>query len=208
MFSVFPLMKKRAVFLDRDGTINEDVGYPNDYRKIIIYPYSFDAVKKLNRTGFLTIIITNQSGVGRGLIEEKNLHDIHQKMRADFSKHDAYIDGIYYCPHYIFSTNPIYRKDCSCRKPNTGMALKAASDFDIDLQRSYLVGDKVEDILFGLNIGATPILVLTGFGQKSLLPLKEKESQPEHVAQTLIDAVDWILEKEKKNAPYSPEWHF
>jgi D-glycero-D-manno-heptose 1,7-bisphosphate phosphatase len=191
------MMKKRAVFLDRDGNINEDVGFPSHFNQVNIYPYSFEAVKKINRAGFLAVIITNQSGIGRGFLTELNLRDIHQKIEVAFSKHNAFFDGIYYCPHYLSSSTPLYRKDCSCRKPNPGMALQAASDLNIDLNNSYMIGDKVEDILFGLNIKATPILVLTGFGQKSLSALKEQEIQPGYVAQNLLDAVNWILKTEK-----------
>jgi len=194
-------MKKKAVFLDRDGTINKDVGYPGSYRAIEIYPYSFEAVRKLNEAGFLTVIVTNQSGIGRGLILEKNLQNIHEKMKASFAQHNAYFDGIYYCPHYLFSPNPEYRDDCHCRKPNPGMANQAAEDLDIDTAQSYMVGDKVEDILFGLNIQAKPILCLTGFGQESLPKLKEKGIKPVYVAQTLLDAVKWILRQEKKEDP-------
>ncbi|MFQ6069557.1 MAG: D-glycero-beta-D-manno-heptose 1,7-bisphosphate 7-phosphatase [Candidatus Aminicenantales bacterium] len=190
-------MKKRAVFLDRDGTINVDVGYPNDYNQIDIYPYSFEAIKKLNKAGLLVVIITNQSGVGRGLIRESDLQSIHQKMKEVFASHHAYIDGIYYCPHYVSSTHPAYGKDCTCRKPRPGMAFQAATELEIDLKSSYMVGDKVEDILFGRNIGASPLLVLTGYGQKSLSELREKNIEPAHVAPTLKEAVEWILEKEK-----------
>ncbi|TET67437.1 MAG: HAD family hydrolase [Candidatus Aminicenantes bacterium] len=190
-------MKKRAVFLDRDGTINKDVGYPNSFSLIEIYPYSFEAVRKINNAGLLAVIVTNQSGVGRGLIKERDLHDIHNKMSASFAKHNARFDGIYYCPHHISSSNPKYRKNCSCRKPNPGMALQAAKDLNIETANSYMVGDKVEDILFGMKINATPILVLTGFGQKSLPLLKKKGIKPAYVAQELLDATIWILEKEK-----------
>lgn len=192
-------MKKRAVFLDRDGTINKDVGYPNSFRLIEIYPSSFEAIRKINRSGLLTVIVTNQSGVGRGLIAEKNLDDIHHKLRAVFSKHKAHFDAIYYCPHYNLSSDPRYRKNCHCRKPNTGMARRAAAEFNIDLQNSYMVGDKVEDIHFGLNLRAKSILVLTGFGVQSLPKLKEKRLFPDYVAQDLLDAVSWIMEKEKKS---------
>jgi D-glycero-D-manno-heptose 1,7-bisphosphate phosphatase len=194
-------MKKKAVFLDRDGTINKDVGYPNSYSAIDIFPYSFEAVRKLNQSGLLVVIITNQSGIGRGLIIEENLEEIHQKMREAFSRHDARFDGIYYCPHYLFSPNPEYRDDCQCRKPNPGMAYQAAEELDIDTTQSYMVGDKVEDILFGLNIQAKPILCLTGFGRESLPKLKEKGIKPVYVAQTLLDAVNWILRQEKKEDP-------
>lgn len=189
-------MKKKAVFLDRDGNINKDVGYPNSVDQIMIYPYSYEAVHLLNQAGFLTVITTNQSGIGRGLIKEKDLAAIHQKLRSDFAQHQAFFDGIYYCPHYLSSKFPEYALDCNCRKPNPGMAEQAAHDLDIDLSRSYMIGDKVEDILFGLNIGARPILVLTGYGKKSELALQEKQVTPAFVAHTLLDAVQWLLKEE------------
>lgn len=191
------MTKKRAVFLDRDGTINKDVGYPNSFHLIEVYPFSFEAVRKINESGLLAVVITNQSGVGRGLIEEENLHDIHEKMRMVFSEHNARFNGFYYCPHYTLSKNPKYKKDCSCRKPNPGMACQAAQDLHIDLQNSYMIGDKEEDVLFGLNIKATPVLVLTGFGQDSLQKLRTKGIEPAHVAKNLLDAVKWILDREK-----------
>lgn len=190
-------MKRRAVFLDRDGTINKDVGFPHSFKLIDIYPYSFEAVKKINTSGLLAVIVTNQSGVGRGFIDIRNLRDIHQKLKEAFAQHDAYFDGIYYCPHYLSSSLSEYNKNCQCRKPFPGMAYQAASDLDIDLEHSYMVGDKLEDVLFGLNINAQPILVLTGFGKKTLLQLKQKGVKPAHVASTLMDAVNWILIKEK-----------
>ncbi len=191
------MMKKRAVFLDRDGTINRDVGYPNSYSMIEIYPYSFEAVRKIKEAGFLAVIVTNQAGIGKGFIEEKNLHDIHRKLRLDFAKKKAVFDGIYYCPHYELSEIPQYRGACSCRKPNPGMAQQAARDLNIDTKRSYMIGDKAEDILLGLNIQATPILLLTGYGQKSLSRLKKQKVEPAFVAETLKEAVEWILEREQ-----------
>lgn len=194
-------MKKRAVFLDRDGTINKDVGYPAAFSSIEIFPYSFEAVRKINEARLLAVIVTNQSGVGRGLIVEENLKDLHNKLQLSFSKHNAHFDRIYYCPHYLFSPKPQYKKDCLCRKPNPGMGLQAAEELNIDVKNSYMVGDKVEDIIFGLNIKAKPILCLTGFGQESLPKLKEKGIEPAYIAQTLLDAVSWILQREKYNTP-------
>jgi D-glycero-D-manno-heptose 1,7-bisphosphate phosphatase len=164
---------------------------------IEIYPYSFEAVRKIKDAGFLAVIVTNQSGIGKGFIEEKNLHDIHRRLRSEFAEKKAPFDGIYYCPHFEHSEWPVYRKDCSCRKPNTGMAQQAVRDLNIDTTKSYMIGDKAEDILFGLNIHATPILLLTGYGQKSLLRLKEKGVEPAFVAETLKEAIAWILEREK-----------
>lgn len=186
-------MKKHAVFLDRDGTINKDVGYPNSYGMLEIYPFSFEAIRKINAAGMAAVIVTNQSGIGKGFIEEKNLHHIHRKMSLDFARRKAHFDGIYYCPHYEHSESQEYRKECSCRKPNPGMAHQAVRDLNIDTAKSYMIGDKVEDILFGVNIKATSILVMTGFGSASLPKLIEKGIHPAYVAQNLLDAVNWII---------------
>jgi len=186
-------MTKRAVFLDRDGTINVDVGYPRSYDQIEIYPYSYDAVRKIQAAGFLAVITTNQSGIGRGLLTENDLREIHRKMATAFASQGIHLDGIYYCPHYDQSDIPAFRQNCACRKPGTGMALRAAEDLDIDLSRSYVIGDKVEDILFGLNIGAEPVLVRTGFGRAAEQRLREKGIRPAAVAENLLEAVGWIL---------------
>jgi len=189
-------MKKAAIFLDRDGNINRDVGYPGSFDLIEIYPYSFEAVLKINQAGLLAVVITNQSGVGRGLIEEPQLRDIHDRMQEAFRQQDAHFDGIYYCPHFMSSRIPVYDKDCECRKPRPGMGLRAAAELGIDTSRSYMVGDKVEDIQFGWNLGARSVLVLTGYGQASLAKLRAQGTKPAHVAQNLLDAVNWILEEE------------
>ncbi|MFC2167298.1 D-glycero-alpha-D-manno-heptose-1,7-bisphosphate 7-phosphatase [Acidobacteriota bacterium] len=190
-------MKKKAVFIDRDGTINRDVGYPSSYSMIDIYPYSFDAVKKVKEAGFLAVIITNQSGIGRGIIKEENLHDIHAKLNEEFERHGVSFDGIYYCPHYVYSKTEKFGKKCPCRKPNPGMGKQAAEDLNIDTSLSYMIGDKVEDLLFGININAVPILVLTGYGQDSIKKLKELGIQPGFVAKNLMEAVEWITKQEK-----------
>lgn len=187
-------MKNRAVFLDRDGTLNDDVGYPGCYSRVPVFPFSFEAVRKINRAGLLTVVVTNQSGVGRGYFSEDDLREIHRRMAEEFASHGARLDGFYYCPHYPLSADPRYRLDCGCRKPNPEMGLRAALDFDIDLGASYMVGDKVEDMEFGRNIGAAPVLVLTGYGRESDKALRADGSLPAHVGATLLEAVDWILE--------------
>jgi len=197
-------MNKKAVFLDRDGTINEDIGYPDSYQKIEIYPYSFEAVKKIKEAGFLAVIITNQSGVGRGLIKECSLEDIHIKMSEAFARQGISFDGIYHCPHYALSTNPKFGIQCNCRKPRPEMGLRAAAELDIDTSRSYMIGDKVEDILFGFNIKATPILVLTGSGKTSRIELANQGIRPAHIALTLLDAAAWIIEQEKNESSPQP----
>ena len=193
-------MKNKAVFIDRDGTINRDVGYPSSYEVIDIYPYSFEAVKKIKEAGLLAVIITNQSGIGRGIIEEESLLDIHAKLNKDFKRHHVSFDGIYYCPHYVFSKTEKFRKKCSCRKPNPGMGEKAAEDLNIDTSISYMIGDKIEDLLFAVNIKAAPILVLTGYGKESQKKLRDTEIQPAFVAKNLLEAAEWIIEREKAAA--------
>ncbi|MGB9004467.1 MAG: HAD family hydrolase [Candidatus Aminicenantales bacterium] len=189
-------MKKRAVFLDRDGTLNEDVGYPGLYSQVHIYPFSFEAVRKINAAGLLAVVITNQSGVGRGYFTEAALRKLHRQMSQEFTGRQARLDAIYYCPHYAESGLHEYRLDCTCRKPFPGLALRAARELDIDLHRSYMIGDKVEDILFGRNIGARPILVLTGFGRQSQERLREEKIEPAIICPTVLEATDWILEVE------------
>jgi D-glycero-D-manno-heptose 1,7-bisphosphate phosphatase len=168
---------------------------------IDIYSYSFEAVRKLNQLGFKVIVITNQSGIGRGFIREAELLHIHQRMQRDFLAQKARIEAFYYCPHYRFSADPRYRRDCSCRKPLPGLGFRAAHDWNLDLGRSYMIGDKVEDIQFGLNIGALPILVLTGYGEKSRLTLQSRGITPVFIARHLLEAVSWIEQREQKPLP-------
>jgi D-glycero-D-manno-heptose 1,7-bisphosphate phosphatase len=192
--------------LDRDGTINEDVGYPRNFDQIKIFSWSFEAIRKIRDAGFLAIIITNQSGIGRGYFTETDLEDIHRKMSKVFEKKKASFDAIYYCPHYSLSSLPQYRKECDCRKPGPGMGLKAARELQIDITRSYVIGDKVEDVLFGWNIQATPILVLTGAGKEARKALIELGKAPAFVARNLLEAVNWICQRgAKKEARSKPE---
>ncbi|MCJ7588199.1 MAG: HAD family hydrolase [Candidatus Aminicenantes bacterium] len=192
---------KKAVFLDRDGTLNVDVGYIRDYGRVRLYPRGIEAVRRINRAGLLALVVTNQSGIGRGLLTEQDLWTIHAKMSETLAKRKARIDGWYYCPHYEESALDAFRKNCSCRKPGPGMALQAARDFGLDLGASYLIGDKVEDIEFGRAIGATPVLVLTGYGTRSLETLGARPEGPAFVAPDVLAAVRWILAREKRRRP-------
>jgi D-glycero-D-manno-heptose 1,7-bisphosphate phosphatase len=194
-------MSRPAVFIDRDGTINEDVGYPSRWNQVKIFPWSVAAVRRLNDAGFAVVIVTNQSGVGRGYYTEADLRDIHDRLVAVFADQGARIDGVYYCPHYNLSAELRYRQDCLCRKPGPGMGLQAAADLDLDLERSYMVGDKAEDVMFGRELGATPVLVLTGYGLESRAKLEAAGLSPAAVAAHLGDAVDWILGRERAAAP-------
>lgn len=194
-------MKNRAVFLDRDGTLNVDVGYPSRFDQIRLYRFTFGAVRDIRRLGFLPVVVTNQSGVGRGLIPEPAVRDIHQRLQALMTRHGAPLAGVYYCPHYVHSSDPRYRRDCGCRKPKPGLGRRAARDLGLDLGGSYMIGDKVEDILFGKAVGATPILVLTGFGKKSLARFRDGGPGPAYVAQNLGAAIRWIARREGRAKP-------
>ncbi len=191
---------RRAVFLDRDGTLNEDVGYPRTYDQIHLFPSSFEAVRMINGLGLLALVVTNQSGVARGFLTEADLALLHKRLVEAFLARGARLDGIYYCPHFRSSAVPEYAIDCACRKPRPDMALRAKADFGLDLKGSYMIGDKVEDMEFGLNIGASPILVMTGYGEVSLETLRERGIRPAHIARDVLGAAAWIAGREKRSA--------
>jgi D-glycero-D-manno-heptose 1,7-bisphosphate phosphatase len=187
------LTKARAVFLDRDGTINEDVGYPSRIDQVRIYPYAFEALRKLKDAGFAAVVVTNQSGIGRGYLTEADLAAIHRHIASEFAARGVRIDAFYYCPHYEFSDLPGYGGLCACRKPEPEMGRRAAAELGLDLERSYMIGDKIEDVRFGLAIGAKPVLVRTGYGAESEQRLPGLGITPAAVADDLRAAVDWVL---------------
>lgn len=187
------MTKARAVFLDRDGTINEDVGYPSRIDQVRIYPYAFEALRKLKDAGFAAVVVTNQSGIGRGYLTEADLAAIHRHIASEFAARGVRIDAFYYCPHYEFSDLPGYGGLCACRKPEPEMGRRAAAELGLDLERSYMIGDKIEDVRFGLAIGAKPVLVRTGYGAESEQRLPGLGITPAAVADDLRAAVDWVL---------------
>jgi D-glycero-D-manno-heptose 1,7-bisphosphate phosphatase len=162
----------RAVFLDRDGTINEEKEYLHRYEDFSFIPGAPAAIRLLKEAGFLVIVVTNQSGIGRGYYDEEAVHRLHRYMDGELDQYGAAIDGYYLCPHHPHHGIGDYRKECHCRKPLPGMLLEAARDFDIDLTASYIIGDKLADIEAGLAAGCRPLLVSTGYGkdQAILLP--------------------------------------
>lgn len=156
--------KKRAVFLDRDGTINVEVQYLSRVDEFQFIPGVPSALKGLKDAGFLLVVVTNQSGIGRGYYDEAALESIHDHMHSDLAAFGAAIDACYFCPHHPEHANGEYRKECGCRKPLPGMLQQAAEDLGIDLAASYMIGDKLSDVLAGINAGCTSLLVLTGYG--------------------------------------------
>ena len=190
-------MGNRAVFLDRDGTINEEVGYVNHIERFFLLPGVGQAIRLLNRHGWKTVVVTNQSGVARGYFPESLIHQVHQKMKKLLESEEAHLDGIYYCPHHPDIGVPPYRQKCRCRKPATGMIEEATNEFALDLSQSYMVGDRGVDIEFAHHIGAKAILVLTGYGKGEWeYSGAQWKVKPDHVAQDLLEAVQWILQQE------------
>src|SRR5690349_3928969 len=157
--------QSRAIFIDRDGTLNEDIGYISSPDELILYPWAGEAVRLINRSRFKAILITNQSGVARGLYTEQILGEIHSRMLDQLAKESARIDAIYYCPHHPRIGDEHYRVSCDCRKPNIGMLAAASREHDIDLSRSFVIGDKSSDMRLAEKAGARAALVLTGYGR-------------------------------------------
>lgn len=154
-------MANKAVFLDRDGTLNVEKGYVHRIEDWAWIPGAIDALIALKKAGFLLIVITNQAGIARGYYSDAVVSRLHTRINRELKEHGAMIDGFYHCPHH-----PEFNEECECRKPKSGMIYKAKRDFDITLDRSWLVGDKASDVHAGLSAGVKPILVLTGYGKR------------------------------------------
>jgi D-glycero-D-manno-heptose 1,7-bisphosphate phosphatase len=186
-----------VVFLDRDGTINEEVGYVNHLDRFVLIPRVGLAIRLLNEHHLKTVVITNQSGVARGYFPESLVHEVHEKLRDLLTKEGALLDGIYYCPHHPSAGSPPYHQRCRCRKPGTGLIGKAVEELDLDLSRSYMIGDRGLDIEFARPLGVKGVLVLTGYGKGEWEYLRNTWSmKPDHVATDLYEAVQWILQQE------------
>jgi len=186
----------RAIFIDRDGTLNEDIGYVATPDELILYPWAAAAVRLVNESGFKAIVITNQSGIARGMYSEQTLGAIHARMITELAREEARIDAVYYCPHHPDIGAVDYRKACDCRKPRTGMLDAAAREHNIDLTRSFVIGDKSSDILLARNSGARSTLVLTGYGRETLAQPERWPCRPSAVAENLLQAVKQILDSE------------
>ena len=187
-------MSLPAVFIDRDGTINEQMGYINDPTRFILLPNVVEAIGLLNQNKFLSIVVSNQSGVARDYFPLELVHEINQIMEKQLGEKGVKIDGIFFCPHHPKAELEFYRLECDCRKPKTGLIDQACKKFDIDLSRSFVVGDRYSDIEMGHRLDLRSILVETGYGlgeKKYVLPKKKR--QPDYIARDLLEAVSWIL---------------
>jgi D-glycero-D-manno-heptose 1,7-bisphosphate phosphatase len=187
--------KKPAVFLDRDGTINEQMGYINHISRFHLLPGAARAIARLNRANIPVVVVSNQSGLARGYFPDELLHAVHNRMHSLLAEKEAHLDGVYWCPHHPDAKVEKYRqKNCSCRKPGTGLLQQAADELNLDLARSFMVGDRWSDLRCGHAAGCKNILVLTGYGRGDLEYIGPgQEVQPDHVAEDLPVAVAWIL---------------
>jgi D-glycero-D-manno-heptose 1,7-bisphosphate phosphatase len=182
----------RAVFLDRDGTLIEEVGYLGQVERVALYPWSIDAVRLLNRAGFRVIVTTNQAGVARGYFTEAVVDGIHQHIAKLLAEGGAHIDAYYYCPHHPDARIEAYRQRCECRKPGRALIDRAVRELGVDPARSYVIGDRWLDIEMARRAGARGVLVRTGYGV-SEEPSPPPDVAADAVADNLIGAVSWIL---------------
>lgn len=187
-------MKQKAVFIDRDGTISEEVGYVNHVSRFRLFPYSATAVKILNENGWLAILTTNQAGVARGYFAETVIEQVHEKLTSELASAGAKLDAIYYCSHHPTVGEPPYRMDCDCRKPKPGLILRAVADFNIDLSQSWMIGDRYSDVEMARNAGVHSAFLLSGYGRGEWEHQRETwKLQPDLVAEDLTEAVNKIV---------------
>ncbi len=185
---------KPAVFMDRDGTISEEVGYINHASRFRLFPFAADAIKKLNESGWLAIVITNQAGVARGYFTEDMVQSVHSAMTNTLNQAGARLDAIYYCAHHPTVGEPPYRLDCDCRKPRPGLISRAAGDLEIDLRKSWMVGDRYSDVELARNACVNSALVLSGYGRGEWEHQSSTwQQRPDLVAENLLEAVEAIL---------------
>ncbi|MCP4482188.1 MAG: HAD family hydrolase [bacterium] len=193
------MTKKIAVFLDRDGTINKEGGYINHESRLELMPNSSKGIKLFNENNILTVVCTNQAGVARGYFKENLIQVVNQRLQNLLKKEGAYLDDINYCPHHPTVGSPDYQKDCNCRKPKPGMIEKSAKKLDIDIKKSYVVGDKMSDVIWGHKMGTKSVMVMTGYGRGEYEYHRESwHDKPDYIAQDLLGAAKWIIKDIKK----------
>lgn len=187
----------RVIFLDRDGTLNEEVHYLYKPEDLHIFPGVPEALKMLRQAGYRLVVVTNQAGVARGYYTEEDVKCLHRYMNRVLERDGAVIDAFYYCPHHPEHGVGAYKTECRCRKPGTGMFEMAEKQFEVDKARSFMVGDKLLDVEAGKNFGIASVLVGTGYGREQ--HVRDLESGADQVydfyADTLLEAARWIITK-------------
>ncbi|HEV2859526.1 MAG TPA: HAD family hydrolase [Pyrinomonadaceae bacterium] len=184
------MTSRRAVFIDRDGTISEEVGYVNHVSRYRVLPFAAEAVRTLNERGWLAVLVTNQAGVARGYFKEEMIGQVHSVLAEELARGGARLDAVYYCPHHPSVGEPPYRLDCDCRKPRPGLIKRAAEELNLDLSKCWMVGDRYSDTELARNAGVRSAFVLTGYGRGELEHQSEAwQHRPDLVAENLLEAV-------------------
>jgi len=177
----------KAIFMDRDGTVSEEVGYMYHAGLYKPFPWTGEAVRRINDSGFKAVLITNQAGIERGYFPESTVHEVHAILDAELKRWNAHLDGIYFCPH-----RP--ETQCDCRKPKPGMILRAGREMNIDLPQSFMIGDRFVDVDAAHGAGVKSVLLRSGDGLIEIEKFgKTSTNQPHLVADNLLQAVDAIL---------------
>ena len=188
------MTSRPSVFIDRDGTLTDEVGYVNHPSRLRLLPRSAEAIRRLNAADIPAVVVTNQAGLARGYFSEEVLHEVNRALAAQLAGAGARLDGVYVCPHHPSEGAPPYRMRCECRKPKPGLLRRAAEELGLDLTRSTMIGDKPSDLTPGREVGAATVLVLTGYGRGEWEYHRDQfEAKPDHVAEDLLDAVEWTL---------------
>jgi D-glycero-D-manno-heptose 1,7-bisphosphate phosphatase len=186
---------RRAVFMDRDGTLSPEVGYVNHVSRFSLFPWTVEAIRALNRSGLCAVVVTNQAGVARGYFPESVIHEVHAALQAALAAGGAHLDGLYFCAHHPTVGEPPYRCDCDCRKPKPGLLTRAATDLGLDLAGSFVVGDRYGDMELAWSVGARGVMVRSGYGLGELTHLAPAwKRRPDLVAEHLLEAVQRILD--------------
>ena len=187
----------KAVFIDRDGVINKDPGgwtkhnYVTKWAEFKFLPGALDALKKLNNNGIKAILISNQAGVNKGYFSKKELDEVTDKMLLEIRRNNGNVEDVYYCVHKE-------EDNCNCRKPKTGLLEKAAGEYGIELNKTYFIGDTKVDIIAGRRVGCKTIFVLSG--KTCRLEMEKWREKPDYIFKDLLDAVNWMLKKEKRRS--------
>lgn len=190
----------KIIFLDRDGTINKEDGYITKPDQIRLYDGTITALKMLREMGYRIVIVSNQAGVGRGLLTEAALREVNAALLDILKAHGIEIERLYYCPHHPDAIVPEYKKDCECRKPKIGMIMRAAQELGVNVEGAYMIGDKLTDMELAYNFGGRGILLLTGYGNEELKKLNPQKHNPAYIGKDILDAVNWI-ETHPQNPP-------
>jgi D-glycero-D-manno-heptose 1,7-bisphosphate phosphatase len=187
-------VSRAAVFVDRDGTLIEEAGYLNDLSRLVFYPFSVDAVRQLNLGDLVVVVITNQAGIARGIVPERFVPTAHHHIQERMTAGGAHIDGFYHCPHHPDGTIAALSTVCDCRKPLPGLITRAAADLDLDLSRSFTIGDRLKDVEAGRAAGTRTVLVRTGYGAADEKAQNSRVT-PDAIADNLAGAAAWILQR-------------